>query len=79
MLLDGSFPPSLHEEILDATGIPWLPIPQRRRDPRFREEVLRIYERRCAVCGYDGRLGCGDGARGGAHPLVRVRRPRRGR
>jgi putative restriction endonuclease len=57
MLLDGSFPPSLHEEILDATGIPWLPIPQRRRDPRFREEVLRIYERRCAVCGYDGRLG----------------------
>lgn len=28
-----------------------------RRDPAFREAVLRAYERRCAVCGYDGRLG----------------------
>lgn len=30
---------------------------RRTRDPRFREEVLRAYEGRCAVCGYDGRLG----------------------
>jgi uncharacterized protein len=40
---------------------------RRRRDPRFREEILRIYERRCAVCGYDGRLGTTDLAIEAAH------------
>ena len=29
----------------------------RRRDPLFRELVLVAYEYRCAMCGYDGRLG----------------------
>jgi putative restriction endonuclease len=29
----------------------------RRRDPEFRKIVLMAYESRCAVCGYDGRLG----------------------
>jgi putative restriction endonuclease len=56
-LLDASFPPSLHEDVLDAVGMPWHVVDRRRpRDPRFRDDILRIYERRCAVCGYDGRL-----------------------
>jgi putative restriction endonuclease len=29
----------------------------RRRDPAFRQVVLLAYEYRCAICGYDGRLG----------------------
>lgn len=56
-LLERSFPPSLHETLLDEVGFPWVVLSRRRRDPRFREEILRIYERRCAVCGYDGRIG----------------------
>lgn len=30
---------------------------RRRRDPGFRERVLRAYEYRCCVCGYDLRIG----------------------
>lgn len=62
-LLHDQFPPSLHEDILDRIGMPWVTdpaptqSPRRRRDPRFREVVLRAYGRRCAICGYDGRLG----------------------
>jgi len=37
------------------------------RDPAFREAVMRAYERRCAVCGYDGRLGRDDLALDAAH------------
>lgn len=53
------FPATLHEEILDAVGMPWVVVPatRRRRDPGFREAILRIYEYRCAVCSYAGRLG----------------------
>jgi putative restriction endonuclease len=65
-ILEGGFPPSLHESILEAVGFPWT-VGRRRRDPRFREEILRIYERRCAVCGYDGRLGTADLAIEAAH------------
>jgi len=31
--------------------------PTRRRDPTFRERVLRAYEYRCCVCGFDLRIG----------------------
>lgn len=61
LLLDGHFPESLHDEIREAVGLraEWVvrdaqsPI----RDPAFRHAVLRAYERRCAVCDYDIRLG----------------------
>ena len=59
-LLAGAFPPSIHQEILDAVGFGAVWVARRSRDPRFREEILRIFERRCAVCGYDGRLGPSD-------------------
>lgn len=56
MLLHDNFPASLHEDILDAVGMPWVVLDRRRRDSTFRDTILRIYERRCAVCRYDGRL-----------------------
>lgn len=65
-ILAGHFPRSLHDEILDAVGIGGgeaPPAPDRAeegrplRDPAFRNNVLEIYEFRCAVCGYDTKLG----------------------
>lgn len=60
-LLHEYFPPTIHEDILDAIGMPWTVTVQRaKRDPKFREEILRLYERKCAFCGFDGRLGRND-------------------
>ena len=58
-LLDANFPPSLHEDILAAVGLELADTfsRRRRRDPEFRHRVLTAYEYRCAVCGYDVRLG----------------------
>lgn len=57
-LLASHFPPSLHEDICDAVGLrtSLRIVDTRRRDPEFRIEVLRGYEYRCAMCGYDGKL-----------------------
>lgn len=62
-LLHGHFPPSLHDDICSAVGLRVGPRPldpdtadRARRDPEFRVDVLRAYEYRCAMCGYDGRL-----------------------
>ena len=57
-LLATHFPSSLHEDICDAVGLRTsLRIVERqRRDPELRIEVLRAYEYRCAMCGYDGKL-----------------------
>jgi putative restriction endonuclease len=57
-LLEQHFPESLHKDILDAVGLTletWAKA--RRRDPAFRERILKAYEYRCAVCGFDIRLG----------------------
>ncbi|MET3982461.1 phosphorothioated DNA-binding restriction endonuclease [Streptomyces sp. PvR034] len=64
-LLDLNFPPSLHDELCEATGLELEPAAgtgrpstgRRQRDRRMREQVLTAYEYRCAFCGYDGRLG----------------------
>ena len=59
-LLDGHFPASLHDDIRRAVGIPRDAVLREAapaRDPAFRREVLRVYERRCAVCDFDVRLG----------------------
>lgn len=61
-LLEDNFPHSLHEDILAAVGMPAMAVDgaeaatRRRRDPAFKAIILEIYEYRCAVCGYDGRL-----------------------
>lgn len=58
VLLVSHFPPSLHDELCAEVGLELRlrPVGRSRRDPEFRLEVLRAYEYRCAMCGYDGRL-----------------------
>jgi putative restriction endonuclease len=66
-LLDANFPESLHADICAEVGLDVQAAEAqsarqratslRRRDPAFRESVLMAYEYRCAMCGYDGRLG----------------------
>jgi putative restriction endonuclease len=58
-LLDAHFPSTLHEDILAAVGLD-LESPIRRqpmRDPAFRTRVLTAYDQRCAICGFDVRMG----------------------
>jgi putative restriction endonuclease len=57
-ILERHFPESLHQDILDAVGLTLeTGATSRKRDPAFRLRVLRAYEYRCAVCGFDVRLG----------------------
>lgn len=56
-VLESHFPQTLHDDILNSVGLDLAPqSPRRRRNPRFREQVLRAYEYRCAVCGMDIRI-----------------------
>ena len=59
-LLNSFWPETRHAAIRSAIGLPDdVGKGERKRaprDPAFRENVLRAYERRCAICGYDGRL-----------------------
>jgi putative restriction endonuclease len=57
-LLNEHFPESLHQDILNAVGLSLETTTRgRKRDPAFRQRVLKAYEYRCAVCGFDVRLG----------------------
>jgi len=58
MLLDEHFPESLHGDILNAIGLDLTFRSTQRpsRDPAFRDDVLRAYRYRCAVCGFDLKL-----------------------
>jgi putative restriction endonuclease len=56
VVLNNHFPDSVHEDILEATGLERLQTVKPKRDSRFREEVLRAYGYRCTVCGFDLRL-----------------------
>ena len=72
-ILSEHFPPSIHQDVLDAVRIAAgprshgldEPMPRRGRklreytprDPRFRKRVLEAYDERCAVCEYDIRFG----------------------
>lgn len=68
-LLENHFPESIHPDILAAVGLTsWVErVAGRRRDPRFRQRVLTAYEYRCAVCGFDVRLGSVSIALDAAH------------
>ena len=71
-LLDSHFPPSIHDDLREATGLEQLevgspplaaegvaaePKPSRTRDPEFRRLVLQAYEHRCAATGFRAALG----------------------
>lgn len=64
LLLEEHFPDTLYHDLLAETGLDpeWLLSPaaaeqKRRRNPDFRNYVLKAYEFRCAVCGLDIRIG----------------------
>lgn len=63
------FPTSIFEDILQAVGldIRFEAALRRKRDPAFREKVMIAYDYRCAVCGYDVRLGTQQLALEAAH------------
>lgn len=62
LLLEREFPRTQHADLLDAVGleVAWVePTLERarslrRRDPRFRDQVMFAYQRQCAFCGFDG-------------------------
>lgn len=68
-ILFGHFPESMHDAIRDQVGLPRDLMEQGsvarergaaarvQRDPEFRHAVLRAYERRCTVCGFDLAVG----------------------
>ncbi|WP_186579751.1 phosphorothioated DNA-binding restriction endonuclease [Aquibacillus kalidii] len=62
-ILDNHFPDTIHEDILDAVGLDFTYYKKRKRDPYFREKILRAYGFSCAICGFNVRL---------AHALVGV-------
>jgi putative restriction endonuclease len=68
-MLENHFPESLHPDILAAVGLSLetVSVKRRKRDPQFRQRVLTAYEYRCAVCGFDVRLGSVSIALDAAH------------
>jgi putative restriction endonuclease len=66
-MLEQHFPESLHPDILDALELSLSPTGPRVRDSKFRQRVLTAYEYRCAVCGFDVRLGSVSIALDAAH------------
>jgi putative restriction endonuclease len=55
-LLNVHFPESYHEDILSAIGLNLDKKKNRRRDPKFRQEILVAYEYKCAICGFSSLL-----------------------
>ncbi len=68
-ILAEHFPESYHEDLLDAVGLTLETgtVAKRKRDPAFRHRILKAYEYRCAVCGFDVRLGSVSIALDAAH------------
>ncbi|ESA37381.1 restriction endonuclease [Leptolyngbya sp. Heron Island J] len=67
IILNQHFPESLHEDILSAVGITFPTINKaqeqsgtylntKKRDPKFRERILRAYEYQCALTGFRAAL-----------------------
>ena len=68
-LLDAHFPTSIHEDILQSVGIelPLQAFETKTRTCNFRNSILRVYQFRCAVCGFDVKLGDSSVALEAAH------------
>jgi len=67
-ILEEHFPDSYHEDLLDAVGLVIQSATTlKKRDPMFRHRVLKAYEYRCAVCGFDVRIGTVSIALDAAH------------
>ncbi|WP_274649007.1 phosphorothioated DNA-binding restriction endonuclease [Paenibacillus humicola] len=57
LLLNEHFPETIHQDILDEIGLDFSAQKKRKRDPGFRDRILKAYEYSCAVCGFNVRLG----------------------
>ncbi len=57
IILELNFPGTLHEDILIQVGLDLKSAGKVTRSPDFRNRVLTAYEYRCAVCGFNVRLG----------------------
>jgi putative restriction endonuclease len=61
-ILNQNFPKTIHQDILDAVGLDISIEPDpllyktKKRDPLFRDSILKAYEYQCAVCGFGVRL-----------------------
>lgn len=59
-ILTDNFPATIHEDILQAVGIDMdfsRTATRQQRDFNFRDKILKAYEYKCAICGFDVRLG----------------------
>jgi len=59
LILESHFPESLHEDILTSIGFDFDDKEvqlKTKRSAAFREKILRAYQYRCAICGFDLRL-----------------------
>ncbi len=58
-ILEANFPASIHEDVLQAVGLDleFKTPEKRKRDPYFRDRIIRAYEYQCAVCGFNVRVG----------------------
>ena len=58
LLLEKHFNDTLHDDILARVGLNfnYLSI-RKRRDPIFRRKILQLYGNKCAICGFDVKLG----------------------
>lgn len=63
LILEDHFPDTIHEDILASVGLDFSYFTRKKRDPKFREKILRAYGYSCAICGFNVRL---------AHTLVGV-------
>ncbi|WP_188889362.1 phosphorothioated DNA-binding restriction endonuclease [Paenibacillus radicis (ex Gao et al. 2016)] len=56
-LLHEHFPDTIHQDLIEEIGLQFSMTTKRRRDPEFRNRVLKAYEYGCAICGFNVRLG----------------------
>jgi len=56
-ILNSNFPDTIHQDILSQVGLELEPRGRLVRSPDFRNKVLSAYEYKCAVCGFNVRLG----------------------
>jgi putative restriction endonuclease len=67
-LIRSHFPESMHKDLLSQLGFMDVVLLQdTRRSVAFRQAVIQAYEHRCAVCGYEVRIGSSDLALEAAH------------
>ncbi len=68
-ILEAHFPNTIHQDILQEVGLNTEieTYRRRKRNPEFRELILKAYQYKCAICGFDIKVGKEPVALEGAH------------